>query len=243
MIDYDAAIRAIDEYIEKNRRWEAAVLSRTTKIISRHKEPLIQAISNFQREVVEDVFYDAVTNFYDEYDPKRYIRKGNVSSKTGGLYDLLDIKTDNNGFVMLTSGNALGNPNELLNIDALKGHRLGAETLYEQVFVKGWHGGAPDNKRSPKMWGKHPKPGTPLYRRPGRVPGTNAWWRYAKWDTSKKVTISANPPAESITKGIAGMIPFLISGYQKIADDDRDLIVSEIADEVKKINKEIYGVR
>lgn len=119
---------------------------------------------------IKTSFRSAMKEFYDDYSPNTYDR-----SYT--LYNVLKIDdgdTDS-GFHFWFD------PEEIP-------FRDGSIGLYEQVFEKGWHGGA-DHISSEKeaMWGVHPAPETPYTRAP-----LNYWKRWFD-----KAEIADPPPEEN----------------------------------------------
>lgn len=140
-----------------------------------------------QLEEYKRAFTKAIDFFYEDYDPMFYER-------SFSLYDAWDGKTDDDGTVMGTvslTGGIVINDSALIkgNIDGglTGGMRSGdgADILFNQAFIEGWHGGAKTiNEDSAKTWGAHPFPGVPYYRKPGWVTypnGLKKLHRYAKW--------------------------------------------------------------
>ena len=124
------------------------------------------------REGISKSFHDAMKEFYDDYTPNSYDRGYT-------LYNVLKIDGGNTD----RSFHFWFDPEEIP-------FRDGSIGLYEQVFEKGWHGGA-DHIAPEKedRWGVHPRPGTPLTRFPLRI------WN--RWYDDFDVKISDPPPEEN----------------------------------------------
>lgn len=105
-------------------------------------------VSNIKSKI-GDLFNSAVSNFYDDYDPKpgKYSRKYR-------LYRVLDMSKES--MVEGQYGELVGmfRPEVLLYRDGSGGDE---DALYDTVFIQGYHGGAPDGD-------DHPSPGTPYWR-------------------------------------------------------------------------------
>lgn len=108
------------------------------------------------RDIISDIFKEAVNNFY-EYHQRYYKR-------TNSLYNILEFNEDD--------GRA--SVEYTLNESKMTTTR-GGGSLYEQVFVEGWHGGAKKGNVTRFKSGKragmtirtpHPDPGTPYWRKP-----------------------------------------------------------------------------
>lgn len=127
------------------------------------KNELPNVFSDFTTIVkheVKNAFNDAIRSWYDSYPTKIYKRRG--SNGSGGLFDLLKDEVE------MASGND-GERVYRADYDEGKMHGLrsggGNEYLYDLVFKRGYHGGAPDES------------GTYRYRRP--VGKWYAWSRQA----------------------------------------------------------------
>lgn len=114
---------------------------------------------------LKTLFKDAVDNFYTSYNPKYYQRNKS-------LYDIFVITRDTNG---------MGFDMEFdpAKMTGFRNGYKGEDGLYQQVFIKGWHGGAGSGPG-------HPNPGVPYWRTP-----LNIWTRWGK-----EASISSPSPYE-----------------------------------------------
>lgn len=114
---------------------------------------------------VREIFNDAIQQFYADYSPALYDR-------SYSLYRLIQTKIESNGRGL----SIWFEPSEMTS---MRSGYNGEDGLYDQVFRKGWHGGA--DKISPdkaERSGAHPQPGTPYWRTPH--PLYTAWGRKAE---------------------------------------------------------------
>ena len=136
----------------------------------------LQEFGTWQRTNIKELFESSVNTFYGAYSPKYYKRKG-----SNNLRSVLDLKPDDMGILDLDKDNE---HRGLYNEDKLHPDRNGG-SLFEKVFVEGYHGGAEGiSSAAAEYWGAHPNPGTPYYRRGGYVKtkeGTGFYHPYAKW--------------------------------------------------------------
>lgn len=188
-----SSTRSLGDYIKRMIEREPIFIQRVTDEWNKESNKAIKKmkkdIGQYKTQKIKDTFYDSVTAFYNAYTPSLYQRKGDTSSKTGGLYDVLRIQKDNDGMVIANDYIDLFDSN-LMHKD-----RKGND-LFNKVFKEGWHGGAETIHHNPDVWGKHPSPGTPYYRTAGFVkvaPGSNryVWRRYGKWGRKATKTKSS----------------------------------------------------
>lgn len=106
-------------------------------------------------EKMKDVFRQAVDSFYGAYTPIYYNRRG-------GLYDVLEVRLNDEGQADTESYDLI----DMLNPDALHTDREGG-SLFDKVFLHGWHGGATGTDRTGKSVS------VPHYRVP--------YERYSRW--------------------------------------------------------------
>lgn len=91
----------------------------------------------------------SITDFYKSYSPRYYKRKYS-------LKNMYEIKR-NKKSMSVNFGDSYTN----------KTHRVSNDYIYETVFKEGWHGGAKSiASEKSKLWGGHPDPGTPYWRKP-----------------------------------------------------------------------------
>lgn len=100
-------------------------------------------IPRFSKEV-ENIFEEAVAEYYAAYSPKYYSR----------MFSLL------NAYKITCTTTSIVLESDATMIPDV--HRVSPEYIFDYMFSKGYHGGANKGKG-------HPKPGTLLYRSP--VPG------------------------------------------------------------------------
>lgn len=151
-----------DRYIEKLKQ---KARDEANKAISKsYKELFVEVEKD-----VKEIFHSVIKNFYEDYTPQFYERNES-------LYDLLQTdRTDNSLQIWF-------DPTKMTTFrgDSSDGAGYsGEDGLYDQVFRKGWHGGAGSiSKEKEEMWGAHPHPGTPYWRTP--EPHYTYWGRPAK---------------------------------------------------------------
>lgn len=161
---------------------------RLTRSLSNQFEKVVSSASQeytgLLKTKVEGVFATAVKRFYDSYTPKH-------NKRTNAMYDLLYVD--------------IGDQQVTLGFDPTKmnGWRVGKypvggfytseHGLYEQAFVKGWHGGAgsiSEDKVSDSTYGPHPDPGTPYW---GRYTGGG-------WTWGSPAPVAKRSPLEEINR-------------------------------------------
>lgn len=180
------SIDGFNEMIKDRERRKTRLISRLREAYEPIKKENINLImdefSKKQQEYIERKFKDAVTQFYNNYDPEYYIRLGNKKSESGGLYDIVNVgkAQDETGQVDFERG-----IDQVLDEDRAPMGRNGYDDIYEKVFKGGWHGGAEGiNAKAARVWGAHPDPGTPYYRKPGMVYLSGlgrVWHKYGRW--------------------------------------------------------------
>lgn len=176
-------------------RKQQLILQKMREIVEEESKVLMDDVNAeygaYEKEKITEVFQNAVTKFYNAYTPTLYEREGDTGSQTGGLYDMLSIAIDDEGRVILKT------LSDIIDKDAAPTDRKD-HSLYEKVFLGGWHGGAASiSKRKEKKWGQHPSPntsytladgssltGTPYYRTAGWVTlskGQRVWHKWGAW--------------------------------------------------------------
>ncbi len=106
---------------------------------------------------VKDIFEEAVDKFYDDYSPTVYDRNDS-------LYNLLQTERD-------VSGNSLSLWFEPEKMTTFRDGYDGDDGLYDQVFRKGWHGGAEKESSGVPFWRK-PPPYYTYWGRPAKIANT-----------------------------------------------------------------------
>lgn len=186
----------------------------------------------YQQQKITQIFNSAVQEFYDAYTPKEY-------NRTYGLYDVLDLKTDSRGMVITSANGYL----DLFDSSSLHGDRSGGD-LFQKVFMEGWHGGA-ESIASGKaaVWGNHPSPGTPYYRRSGFVTYPNStakrWHKYGKWG---RVAVRTKSPYKIIEERLsAAEQAEMFSKFDEVVRKHNDRAVEKVKQSIKTFQTEIYG--
>lgn len=236
--DIDALFESINRHnIEFADKVQKAINQRTSKALS----DAFADFGQYQQERIREIFNDAVTSFYDSYQPSMYVRQGDTSSKTGGLYSVLDMKTDSDGWVISSAPDY----DELYNPDKMHANRSGGNNLYQTVFVEGYHGGASSISGSKSaIWGSHPSPGTPYYRAPGWVkyPGESKkkWHKYGKW--GRRSVHSLSPYRIISTNLSIAENGEMLDKLSQLVHEYNDRAVEEfMANDVPRIQKEVFG--
>lgn len=186
----------------------------------------------YQQQKITQIFNSAVQEFYDAYTPKEY-------NRTYGLYDVLDLKTDSHGMVITSANGYL----DLFDSSSLHGDRSGGD-LFQKVFMEGWHGGA-ESIASGKaaVWGSHPSPGTPYYRRSGFVTYPNSttkkWHKYGKWG---RVAVRTESPYKIIEERLsAAEQAEMFAKFDEVVRKHNDRAVEKVKQSIKTFQTEIYG--
>ena len=211
--------------------------------INKYKLPKIDEMVNrsyeefgqYQQSRIKEIFNTAVKTFYDSYPAQTYKNK-----RRGSLYDVLDIKTDelgrvSDGLMVATSApdyRGLFDPD---NTTDRKGN-----SLFEKVFVEGWHGGAEGIEPGlEEMWGKHPSPGTPYYRKGGIVKKTGRYYKYAKWGRKAERTESPYSMIErELLEAERGDIA---KEYQNVFSRNAAKLREDVNRQLEIYAKEIFG--
>lgn len=133
----------------------------------------------YVKKKAEELANGVADDFYADYQPEFYERRGS-------LYHVLQMKIEDNGNTL-----SYGFDEQALTFRNGYG---GEDGLYDQVFRKGWHGGAGSidpNKAS--VMGEHPSPGYPYWRKPYSPPGSKKTGYY-RW--GRPADMSPIPPIE-----------------------------------------------
>ena len=208
-------------------------LDELNKATTKASELAIQEFGAYQREEIARIFNSAVDQFYEAYSPRFYKR-------THSLYDVLDMKIDNSGGVNYGNESLF---RDLYDESQMTSTRSGG-SIFDQVFVHGYHGGAPSiDSGKAEIWGKHPDPGTPYYRKPGFVkyPNSNRrkWHRYGKWGRKAiqtKAPIKMVYDELSIAEG-----GYILDKFKEISQKYNDEAVQGVIDKIPILMKQISG--
>lgn len=229
-----------DEYESIFNEWNnkiQKILTRSgdaaQKLVSKASKKIYQEFGEYQRNVIEIIFNNAVDEFYDSYQPLVYKRNRS-------LYNLLDIPVDSDGMLNSIEPDFRDMYNESKMTIARNGG-----SLFDTVFVRGYHGGASSiGQNKAEIWGHHPNPGVPYYRTRGivRYPnGGTSFHRYGRWG---RKAFKSKSPFYSIAEKIYS---FDSPGgewdgvFNSIVNEQMDICAKEIQTETDKIAKEVFG--
>lgn len=180
---------------------------------------------------IRELFHQAVKTWYEAYSPSEYQRRYD-------LYNVLDLKTDEYGMAITEAAGYT----DLFDEDRMGSDRHG-NSLFDKVFMEGWHGGAEsisDGKAD--IWGAHPSPGTPYYRKGGFIPltkGRRVWHKYGKW--GHKAVQTASPAklfADRFREEDEGN---LNDTFIRIMDKHYDRAEERITTRIETISDQIFG--
>lgn len=187
----------------------------------------------WQREELRKTFNQSISEFYEAYSPTDYQRQGHGSGSegSGGLYDLFELSNVNDtGAKMYFEDDY----SDIYSEANMHSGRKGYDGLFQLVFVEGYHGGArgiSGNKW--KVWGKHPSPGTPYWRRMAFVRAIGAYHRYGAWGYP---AFKSTPPKELVQKNMSALHPEMDARYDETWDRKIDEHVE------KYINEQAYPI-
>jgi hypothetical protein len=229
----DDAIAKIKKLREKNKQWQEKVLAMFQKHVNKTVPQMYKEIGEYQRSKITEMFNNAVSRFYNAYAPKSYPR-------TLSLYNLLSIQQDENGTAQF------GCVMDLIDPTQIHKDRHGGDSLFDTVFMEGWHGGSkyidPDKA---EIWGVHPNPGTPYYRRPGKIrrskSGKAEWHGFGRWFPKSKPAKQSDAPYKMFRDSLFGENDEMIRTFREIVNRIWQEEVVLIQKDVDKISKEIYG--
>ena len=227
----------VDKAFDEIERGFDIVLERVTKLAQKEVNSAIEKIYKefgvYQQERIQQIFTKAIDDFYSDYSPTVYKRQKS-------LYGLLNIPT--NGYGMFQSNDP--DYMDMYDESAMTKDRRGG-SLFHTVFELGYHGGAMSiDPGKADVWGVHPAPGTPYYRKRGIVQypnGVRKWHRYGKWGRRAVLSVS---PAKVIAQTVASEDSD--SGkwdikFEEITLKNIDAAKASILDGVSKIYTEVFG--
>ena len=222
----------------------ATELPRAAKKIQKHREKVQKEenkewnrkFGEQQAKLYAEAFSDAIDAFYNDYEPEFYARRFS-------LYKAWKSKRDTDKTVMGTIDDGDGGwaideasfleSNVHGNLTGNMREGGGAEELFNQAFIEGWHGGAKTiNDEAAVTWGRHPAPGIPYYRKPGWVTypdGTTKLHRYAKWSrrAARMYGVPSNSPRGILMKKIANINNTTLAAIdEELFKEHRDNFVS-----------------
>lgn len=217
-----------DDFYDRLTTLANRVLDEMNKVSKDTVEKTYAEFGIYQRDKIRQIFNDAVGHFYAAYTPTQYER-------TYGLYDVLNISYDRYGRVMYDE------ILDLLDPGRMHTDRKGGD-LFQKVFMEGWHGGAENIGTSEDIWGSHPSPGIPYYRKPGFVTfpdGTRRWHKWGKWGRRSVRTIA--PATMMYNELLASEYGDLHSKLLEIVNRYNDEAMDRIHNEViPRLRAEIF---
>jgi len=143
------------DYESYYERYLQSVQTRVREAVNREMKNVWKEFFITADARVREIFNDVVQNFYGSYSTTAYDRNES-------LYDLLQTEVTDDSFSLWF---------EPGNMTAFRSGYSGEDGLYDQVFRRGWHGGAGSGDG-------HPDNGTPYWRTP--VPYFTHWGRPAE---------------------------------------------------------------
>lgn len=233
MSEHDQVRAFMDNLLQKLLGLQRYIKETAAEEIQSANEAIYKEYGKSEQAMIEKLFKKSVAEWYSSYSPSVYRR-------TRGLYDVLkpvDERSDEYGMAITEATGYT----DLFDPERLHEDRNG-NSLFEKVFMQGWHGGAEDIDGSKAdKWGRHPSPGTPYYRRGGMVPlgnGRVIWHKYGRWG---RQAIQTESPASRFAKkfGLAdtGELDTL---FHEIEDKHLDLAEERIQEKVDQYIGEIF---
>lgn len=222
---------AISDLNNKRTLWRARASEVCSKELQATLKDVWGEFGDYQRNKIASVFRSSMGLFYDAYQPQMYKREYS-------LYNLLQLPTDERGLV------DYNDTMDLINRENVHLDRHGGDSLFETVFMEGWHGGAKHiDPGKASVWGEHPNPGSAYYRTKGMVtyPGATQakWHRYGKW--GKQAFRSKAPYTmfdEALNDAEQGEIA---AAFQDISQKHWDMLCERLQADLQAIRREIYG--
>lgn len=201
---------SIKKQLAQLRKDLKEVADNTKKI----KKDVAKEMANQVYEDLDSIFTACIDKFYADYDPMFYRREGS-------LYQTYQL-TNRNGVISHSFGP------QYMPQAYEHSHRVSNQYIYDQMFLKGYHGGAhtiaPDKAEE---WGEHPKDGTPWYRTPHPSRGVKN--PYSRW-SNRSGAIQSTPPADNIREQLkqyaAGKASAINRGLVDAKDNAWDLVLN-----------------
>lgn len=217
--DFNDIDKYFSDFEKKIEIFGKRVLHEANKLSKEVVERTRIEFGSYQRERIKQLFNDAVNKFYSSYTPSQYER-------TWGLYDVLSISQNSFGEVIYDD------IQDILDPSRMHTDRKGGD-LFEKVFMHGWHGGAEGINSNEEMWGNHPSPGTPYYRKPGFITlpdGTRVWHRWGQWG---KRAVKTTPPADILYDSLVR------AEYGDLREHAKEIFYRHNDEMVQYVNQEI----
>ena len=224
--------KAFDDNHSKLHRQADRILELMNKETAVAVEAAYHEFGAYQQAKITEIFNNAVDIFYSSYKPKYY-------SRQHSLYDVLSLETDEHGMVVAQEPDYFN----ILDPSQIQPDRNGGSSLFQTVFIEGYHGGAKGISGSKSdVWGEHPDPGVPYYRRPGKVKyhdGTRKWHRYGKWGRrAVRTTAPYTLFADALRAAKSGEI---YETFDSIVHKHNDEAMKRVYQQIPRIQEEIYG--
>lgn len=219
-------IRAMCDDIRKGIK---EVTARVTEVIIEDIDTAFldayEEFSPYEHDELKAILNDAIDTWYDSYD-KRGPYQPQKRMKNYSTF--MDYNKDEDGLI------DTGDPGERRGLFK-KSKDLGpidrsGNSLFEKVFIEGWHGGA-------KYGPFHPNPGIPYYRTPY---SENLSRAYKRWGKRAKRTESAYKIFDKkVTRAEAGYLQKELDNMiDKHIDKALDIIEEK---KIPEIVKEVFG--
>ena len=147
----------IHRVIENEGRFKAELSTVVEKRVNDVKPKIYREFGEYQQGLVNQIFNEAVDDFYSAYTPKIYERQFD-------LYRVLSLRLNSYGEILNDTDEDFFDP---INMHPdRRGHYHwdnagGFDSLFDLTFMSGYHGGAADSED-----GTHPLTGIPFYRTP-----------------------------------------------------------------------------
>lgn len=201
----------------------------TKKLVDVTTEAIKEAhveFGGYQQKAIEALFKRSMKQFYDSYSPGSYTRRES-------LYNMLDIHFSPDGTV------DVDNPFSLIDQSSAPTTRSGG-SLFNQVFMEGWHGGASGiSGGKSQVWWPHPSPGTPHYRSGGFTKKPRFYHKYGKWGRAAVRTKAPYDIFSEELNMIAG--GEMLREYNKIVKQYLDAAVTKAITELSSQYGDIFS--
>ena len=166
--------QALEDHYKRAKECGEKISTYVNGLMMKAQEDGEREYGQIEQTALRKANLDAVKSFYDDYTPNPYFNY----QRNFSLYNLLDYKTDKYGRVDIDV-----NYIDWFDKSKITRDRHGGDSLFETVFIEGWHGGARGIRAGLESnWGAHPAPGDAYYRKPGVAlpPGEDSP-RHHKW--------------------------------------------------------------
>lgn len=224
MSNLDAVESAISQLNAVLKKQADEALAIMNEEVSKEMATVNDEFGPQQNAIITRLFNEAIDQFYESYSPKQYTRRYD-------LYDLLAIHyNDDTGLV------DYDDVADLIDSDRMPLDRRGNNTLFESVFLEGYHGGATDIYHDEDIYGEHPSPGTPYWRsgmlRYSKKKGATIWvdnhrWLSAAYQSEAPLIIFAKK-MQAAEKGE------IYNEFKRISDEHNERAMAKV---MQRLNK------